>query len=83
MFALRRDDVGLQVAHMRAALAAAMYSAMSCAPPSARSRTKPGAARLSALGGALRPPPLHTQLQGVKKYLGFARETFDSTPKAR
>jgi len=44
VFALRRDDVGLQVAHMRAALAAAMYTApcpASCAPPGARSRTKP------------------------------------------
>ena len=30
---------------MRAALAAAMYSAMSCALPGARSRTKPGAAQ--------------------------------------
>ena len=48
---------------MRAALAAAMYSAMSCAPPGARSRTKRGAARLRAPGGALRPPPLRTQLQ--------------------
>ena len=60
------DDVGLQVAHARGLGCCYVYSAMSCAPPGARSRTKPGAARLRAPGGALRPPPLHTQLQRVK-----------------
>jgi len=54
----------VQVAHARGlGWPAAMYSAMSCAPPGARSRTKPGAARLRAPGGGLRPPALRTQLQ--------------------